>query len=152
MRNTQKNQRHAIVITHAEVGDRLADMPWLEQAYEIDASDRIVLSAEGWRSAAAQEPTVWEALERKLLIGFYLNEPELIAVIGHPQGSDSSDRVQQEVRSIVRRVCSLLLPPAVIGFWVDDDGWMVDHGEAEHPTVHEQSMPAAARRTAGSGW
>jgi hypothetical protein len=135
------------VITHTGARNRLVDMPWLEEAYEIDASNWVVLSAEGWSAAAAGEATLWEALERKLTIGFYLNEPELIAVIGHPRGSDSHPQGQEEVRRIVSRISSLLLPPAVIGFWVDDDGWMVDTGEADRSSVHDPAPLAAARRT-----
>jgi hypothetical protein len=128
-------------------------MPWLEEAYKIDASDWIVLSAKGWKEAAAEEPTIWDALERKLAIGFYLNEPELIAVIGHPRRTDSDVKGQQEVRRIVNRVCSLLLPPAVIGLWADDDGWMADTGESDGPTASEHDIPAVwLSRATRSRW
>jgi hypothetical protein len=122
---TQASERHAIVITHMGPEDRLIEMPWLEDTYEIDASDWVVLSLEGWRAAAQGEAAIWDALERKLLIGFYLNAPELIAVIGHPFGRDGlglDDQGAQEVRHIKRRIRSLLLPTEVRGFWTDGEG------------------------------
>jgi hypothetical protein len=132
-----------MVITHMGVQGRLIDMPWLEAAYQIDASDWLVLSPQDWRAAAAGEATIWESLERKLLIGFYLNEPELIAVIGHASGRDGPDPTeegQQEVRRIVRRVNSLLLPTVTAGFWSDDDGWLMDTVESEESTVAEPAV------------
>jgi hypothetical protein len=107
----------------------LVDVPWLEVGFQIDASDWIILSKEGWRAAAEGDPALWSALERKLLIGFYVTQPELIAVIGHPGERDRADRDmdgQAEVRQIIGRVRSLLLPAAVVGFWTDEDGWLQD--------------------------
>ena len=125
----RKKEPFAIVITHMGVRNRLIEMPWLETEYRIDNSDWTVLSAEGWRAAAEGDPGIWEALERKLLIGFYVNQPELVAVIGHPSGRTGADPAaegQEEVRRIVRHVRSFLLPTAVLGFWTDADGWLED--------------------------
>ena len=150
MQLLQSPERHAIVITHMGADNRLVDMPWLEGAYEIDSSDWVVLSAEDWRAAAEGEAAIWDALERKLLIGFYLNEPELIAVIGHPNGSDPATKGQQEVRRIVRRVCSLLLPAAVVGFWADSNGWRAEGGESKRlrPEELEDLADVGERTTA----
>lgn len=140
MQLLQVPERHAIVITYMGPEDRLLEMPWLEAAYEIDASDWVVLSPEGWRAAAHGEAALWDTLERKLLIGFYLNEPELIAVIGHPFGRSGPDPAMQglkEVRRIVRRIDSLLLPTAVLGFWTDDEGSLTRVGEPEESTAEE---------------
>src|SRR5688572_9238817 len=103
---------------------RLADMPWLETAYRLDASDSIVLSEGGWQAVAEGDPAICEALERKLFIGFYVTQPQLIAVVGHGGGRSGPDKTatgQEEVRRIVRRVRSLLLPAAVLGFWMDEE-------------------------------
>ncbi len=125
----RKKDRFAIVITHLGVRNRLVEMPWLETEYRIDNSDWTVLSAEGWRAAAEGDAGIWDALELKLLIGFYVNQPELVAVIGHPSGRGGPDPAgegQEEVRRIVRHVRSFLLPTAVLGFWTDADGWLED--------------------------
>jgi hypothetical protein len=122
------NQRFAMVITHAGRQKDLVEMPLLETEYRIDASDWIVLSDDGWRAVVGGEPTIWDALERKLLIGFYVSNPQLIAVIGHPSvdETDAPDARQVEVRQVVRRIRSLLLPVDVIGIWTDE------HGRFEH--------------------
>jgi hypothetical protein len=141
----QVPERHAIVITHMGSEDRLLEMPWLEAAYEIDASDWVVLSPEGWRTAADGEATLWDALERKLLIGFYMNEPELIAVIGHPFGRSGPDPIAQgleEVRRVVRRIGSLLLPTAVLGFWTDGEGLLTGVGESEELSAEGNNVVA----------
>jgi hypothetical protein len=125
------DSKFAIVITHTTACDQLADLSWLDAGYRIDESDCIHLSPSGWRSAAAGEPAIWDALERKLLIGFYVRQPELIAIVGHPhdEGSaaaasapDFGDPGQEDVRRIARRVRGLLLPVAVLGFWTDGPG------------------------------
>lgn len=139
MRRPNTARRHAIVITHAGEQDRLIDLPWIEGAYDIDESDWVVLPADGWRAAAEGDAALWADLERKLLVGFYLNEPALVAVVGHPSGRagpDPAGEGQREVRRIVRRVCSLLLPTAVIGFWADGHGWQ------EEPVSSGDSVPA----------
>jgi hypothetical protein len=123
VRNTP---RTAIVITHTGARQFPVDVPWLEKAYQIDASDWIVLSEEGWRSVANGDPLTWNVLERKLLIGFYVSRPELITVIGHPvakRAMASRESGQSEVRRIVRRI-SLLVPASVLGFWTDEGGWL----------------------------
>ena len=120
-----RGHRHAIVLTHAGARNRLVDMPWLEDRYRIDESDWTILSPDGWRGAVEGDAALWEALERKLLIGFYLTQPELIAVIGHPSnrcGTDPEETGKDEVRRIARRVRSLLLPAPVLGFWADEGG------------------------------
>ena len=125
----RQKERFAIVITHMGVRNRLVEMPWLETEYRIDNSDWTALSAEGWRAAAEGDSGLWDALERKLLIGFYVNQPELVAVIGHPSGrggTDAAAEAQEEVRRIVKHVRSFLLPTAVLGFWTDADGWLED--------------------------
>lgn len=125
-------QRHdskfAIVITHASTRDRLLDLPWLESGYRIDESDWLLFSRDGWRAAADGDPALWDALARKLMIGFYVGQPELIAVVGHPHDAtgtaapDGDDPGREDVRRIARRVRSLLLPAAVLGFWTDAFG------------------------------
>lgn len=69
------------------------------------------LSADGWW-AAEGEPTVWEALEQKLLIGFYVSQPQLVVVIGpfgrrRPRGTapgqGASDRAKDSVTAAARR-------------------------------------------------
>jgi hypothetical protein len=127
--NVHKVERLAIVITHRGASERLVDVPWLEVGFQIDASDWINLSNEGWRAAAEGDAVLWDALERKLLIGFYVTQPDLIAVIGHPGGRDPADpdtEGQAQVRRIIDRVRSLLLPTAVFGFWTDEEGWLQD--------------------------
>jgi hypothetical protein len=124
-----KPRRFAIVITHAGEEDRLVDMPWLETDYRIDEGDWVVLSADGWRALADGDAAMWDALERKLLIGFYICQPELVAVIGHPSGRRAPDPVtegQAQVRRVVARIRSFLLPAAVLGFWTDEEGWLED--------------------------
>jgi hypothetical protein len=129
-----KSERSAIVITHAGAGDRVIDAPWVEIGFNVDTSDWIVLSADGWRAVAEGDPVIWEALERKLFIGSYVSQPRLIAVIGHPSGRRDTDpdvSGRSEVGRIVRRVRSLLLPTEVIGFWSDEGGWLQDFVEPE---------------------
>ena len=87
--------------------NRLVDMPWLEDRYRIDESDWTIMSPDGWRGAVEGDAALWNALERKLLIGFYLSQPKLIAVIGHPSrrgGDDPEGSGRDEVRRIARRV------------------------------------------------
>ena len=140
MRN---ENRFAIVITHAGARGNLLAMDWLEKDYRVDESDWIVLSEEGWRDVARGEPMIWEALQRKLLIGVYVSEPELIAVVGHPLGgggyplttAGERDTQRDDVSRIVRRVRSILLPATVMGFWTDEDGWLLDVVEPAVPAV-----------------
>ena len=122
-------QRFAIVITHPGRRTDIVEMPWLETEYRIDESDWMVLSDEGWRAVADGEPTIWDALERKLLVGFYVSQPQLVVVIGHPPGAGGDDQVEQrqaEVRRIVQRIRSLLLPAGVMGIWTDERGALQD--------------------------
>ena len=97
-------------------------------------------------AVADGDPAIWEALERKLLVGFYVSQPKLIAVIGHPggrPGDQPEGAGQAEVRRIARRVRSLLLPSEVLGFWSDEDGSLLDFVEPDEPadgeteTAHE---------------
>ena len=124
------NKQHfAIAITHMGRRKDIVDMPWLETDYRIDESDSIVLSEDGWRALADGDPTIWHALERKLLVGFYLSQPRLIVVIGHPSkgGEDAEmEQRQDEVTRIVQRIQSLLLPARVIGIWTDEHGTLQD--------------------------
>src|SRR3954447_3580604 len=109
-------QRFAFVITHMGQRKAVVEMPWLETEYHIDESDWMVLSDDGWRAVADGDPTIWEALKRKLLIGFYVSQPQLVVVIGHPgQEADDVKQRQDEVRRIVERIRSLLLPAGVMG-------------------------------------
>ena len=85
-------QRFAIVITHMGRHKDIVEMPWLETEYHIDESDWMVLSDDGWRTVADGDPTIWDALERKLLVGFYVSQPQLIVVIGHPCDGGEDDR------------------------------------------------------------
>jgi hypothetical protein len=119
----------AIVVTHMGASSRRIDLPWLERDYRIDESDWVVLSDEGWRAVAESDVAIWDALERKLLVGFYVSQPKLIAVVGHPSGRRELDSVVsgwQEVRRIVRRIRTLLLPATVCGFWTDENGALQD--------------------------
>jgi hypothetical protein len=114
----------AIVVTHLGANDRPVGMPWLETDVGVDQSDWVVLSRDGWRAVADGDPAIWPALERKLLIGFYLSEPELILVVGHESGdlgTDAEDR-RNEIRRIVKRIRSLLLPAVTVGVWSNGDG------------------------------
>jgi hypothetical protein len=107
----------------------IVEMPWLETEYRIDQSDWMVLSDDGWRAVADGDPTIWDALERKLLVGFYMSQPQLVVVIGHPSDTGEDDEVkqrQQEVRRIVQRIRSLLLPAGVMGIWTDESGTLQD--------------------------
>ena len=147
--------RFAIVITHTGARKDLLPMDWLERDYQVDESDWIVLSEEGWRAVARGEAPIWQALQRRLLIGLYISQPELIAVIGHPipdgrAGGRDQGRQRQDVGRIVRRVCSLQLSPAVLGFWADEDGWLIDVVEPDRPAAEPSTdrapfgEPAAA--------
>jgi hypothetical protein len=153
MRN---DKQFAIVITHTGARKKLLDMDWLELDYRVDESDWIVLSEEDWGAVARGEALIWEALQRKLLIGMYVSQPDLIAVIGHPLGEVApaarQDKQREDVGRIVRRVRSLLLPTNVMGFWADEDGWLIDVvGPADHPAagictanvLEEQGEPGA---------
>lgn len=146
------NKRFAIVITPAGVNAGPVDAPWLETEFHADESDWIVLSRESWQAVAEGDAAIWPALERKLFIGFYVSQPSLIAIIGRPFGVDeggSEKDGKRELRRIVRRIRSLLLPSAVIGFWTDEDGALLDIVEPEAPgaTLHaeaiEEPEPAA---------
>jgi hypothetical protein len=122
-------QRFAIVITHMGRRKDIVEMPWLETEYRIDESDWMVLSDDGWRAVADGDPTIWDALERKLLVGFYVSQPQLVVVIGHPSPGGEDDEViqrQAEVRRIVQRIRSLLLPAGVMGIWTDERGTLQD--------------------------
>jgi hypothetical protein len=119
-------KQFAIAITHVGVRKDLLTMDWLERDYRVDESDWIVLSREGWRAVARGEPPVWQALARRLRIGHYVSEPELIAVVGHPLSRRQADSGREDVARIVSRVRSLQLPPVVMGFWADEDGWLID--------------------------
>jgi hypothetical protein len=123
-----ETQRFAIAITHAGGRKDLVKMPWLETDYCIDESDWIVLSDDGWRAVADGDPTIWNAFERKLFAGFYVSQPQLIVVIGHPMGdrTDEETRRQAEVRRIAGRIRSLLLPAGVMGMWTDEHGDLQD--------------------------
>ena len=88
-----------------------------------------MLSADGWRAVVEGDAVIWDALERKLRVGFHVRQPHLIAVIGHAAGRAAADSCvtgRQEVRRILRRVRSLLLPAAVLGFWTDEHGSLQD--------------------------
>jgi hypothetical protein len=122
-------QRFAIVITHVGRRKAVVEMPWLEKEYHIDESDWMVLSDDGWRAVAEGDPTIWGALERKLLIGCYINQPQLVVVIGHACDADKdaeAQQRQQEVKRIVQRIRSLLLPAGVMGIWTDERGALQD--------------------------
>ena len=119
-----KRNQFAIVITHVGALKDLLTMDWLENDYRVDESDWIVLSHDDWRAFARGEPSICQALERRLLIGHYASEPELVAVVGHPLSGNPRERA--DVARIVRRVRSLRLPATVMGFWTDEDGWLMD--------------------------
>jgi hypothetical protein len=130
------------VITHIGKPQMMVEMPWLESEYHIDESDWMILSEEGWRAVADGEPAIWDALERKLLIGFYVSQPQIIAVIGHPPGAGASDAVEErqaQVRRIVQRIRTLMLPSGVLGLWTDEDGALLD--VLEPSTCSEAETP-----------
>jgi hypothetical protein len=135
----KRQQQSAIVITRMGKRNRLIEMPWLEADYRIDQSDWVVLTKDGWRAAVDGDPQLWDALQRKLLVGIYLNEPVLIAVIGHGCGRDEVDDVaeegKEEVRRILRRIRSYHLPTKVLGFWTDTDGWLEDSVDDDDDAV-----------------
>jgi hypothetical protein len=117
--------RKAVVITHEGAKDRLVDFPWLEEDYWIAESDWIILSSKGWRALIRDDAAVWDALERKLFIGAYIKQPLLIAVVGYPSHNlkrECDSAGSEEVRAILQRIQSLLLPASVLGFWTDDRG------------------------------
>ena len=87
------NKQHfAIVITHMGRHQDIIEMPWLESEYQIDESDWMVLSGDGWRAVADGDSTIWSALKRKLIVGFYFNQPQLVVVIGHPSGAGATSK------------------------------------------------------------
>lgn len=115
----------AIVITRMRDQNRLPDFSWLETLHGIDEGDWIILPDESWRSLVSDDARLWDDLERKLLISSYINEPSLIAVIGHLSGRHDGEDVatsQDEVEQIVRRIRSCGLPVTVLGFWADEKG------------------------------
>jgi hypothetical protein len=137
----------AIVITNVGKSGSVVDAPWLETEYHIDESDWMVLSEDGWTAVADGEPTIWEALERKLLIGFYMSQPRLIAVIGHPSADDTLAAVDQrkaQVRHIVDRIRALLLPVGVLGLWTDEQGVLQDVLEPARAGEWESPEPQLA--------
>jgi hypothetical protein len=143
----------AIVITHTGARRALLDMDWLEMDYRVDESDWIVLSTDDWHALARGEPALWQAVERKLLIGSYLSQPDLIAVIGHPlreglvAAAVRHDAQREHVGRIARRLHSLLLPTAVMGFWADEDGWLIDVVEpAEHRATDRSTTDVLRER------
>ena len=152
----KKQQRLAIVITHSGARQGVVDAPWLDIGFRVDASDWVVLSDEGWRAVVEGDPIIWHALERKLLVGFYVTQPELIAVIGHPggrKGDHAEADGKEEVARVVRRVRSLLLPATVTGFWTDEEGRLEDFVELEDVSgdhtrrgFAEEHQPAGGRR------
>ena len=79
----QTRERSAIVVTDLGAKDRLAGVPWIETDAGAHQSDWVVLPRDGWRAVADGDPAVWPALERKLLVGLYVSEPELILVVDH---------------------------------------------------------------------
>ena len=149
MRDTQ---RFGVVITRSGPGDRLPEMPWLERDYRVDESDLLVLSDEGWRAVVEGDPAIWEALERKLFIGFYVSQPDLVAVVGRSSGhgAQSDENGRDEVRRVVRRIRSLLLPTAVLGFWTDADGRLDDAIQPGAPArgAAREELAAAGEPTA----
>jgi hypothetical protein len=140
-----------MVITHEGARKHRLEMDWLEKDYRVDESDWIVLSPQDWRAVARGDASVWEALQRKFLVGFYLTEPELIAVIGHPlpgggRANAKQDAMRDDVARIVRRVRSLHLPPVVMGLWTDEDGWLMDVVESDRATADIVSAADLHRR------
>jgi hypothetical protein len=132
----------AIVVTHLGANDRLVGMPWLETDLGVDQSDWVVLSRDGWRAVVDGDPAIWPALERKLLTGLYVVEPELILVVGHDSGKlgTGAEEGQNEVGRIVRRIRSLLLPAVTVGVWLNGDG---SYQAVRGAGIHESPEPCA---------
>jgi hypothetical protein len=148
----QETQRFANVITHAGECGRFIEMPWLEVDYRIDASDWMFLSDAGSLAVAEGDAGIWDALERKLLIGFYVSQPELIAVVGHPcgrRGPEPGEGDREEVRGIVRHIRSLQLPTLVLGFWTDELGRLE---EIVEPAAPAEAGAIAPAECAGEGF
>ena len=151
----KQTERLAIVITHTGARRGVIDAPWLEIGFSVDASDCDVLSSEGWRALVDGDPVIWDALERKLLIGFYVTQPELIAVIGHRGGreGDQAERDgKEEVGRVVRRVRSLLLPATVTGFWTDEEGTLEDFVELEDSSEDQTRRGFFDAHEPAGGW
>jgi hypothetical protein len=73
---------------------------------------------------------------------FYVSQPQLIVVIGHPSDAGDDEEVEQrqaEVRRIVQRIRSLLLPAGVMGIWTDERGALQDILE---PADSDEREPA----------
>jgi hypothetical protein len=102
----------------------LVQIPWLETDAGVEQSDWVVLSRDGWRAVADGDPDVCAAFARRLLIGWHVSEPELILVVGHEtdQVRGDDEKGPADVRRIVRRVRSLVLPAVTLGVWMNGDG------------------------------
>lgn len=116
--------RFSIVITRMDARHRLPQLPWLEERYGIDEGEWIVLTHESWLALADGEAGITGDLERKLLMTFYVHQPDVIVVVGYPAGKDHNALAEQ-TRRIMRRVDACLLPTEVLGFVVNA------HGEPE---------------------
>jgi hypothetical protein len=58
-----------------------------------------------------------------------VSQPQIIAVIGHPPATGAADSVEErqaQVRRIVQRIRTLMLPSGVLGLWTDEDGALLD--------------------------
>lgn len=141
-------RQFAIVITCLAERNRLPQLPWLEERYGIDEGDWIVLTHESWLALANGEADITADLERKLLVTFYLRQPDLIAVIGQPIGRDEDqENLAEQTRRILRRIHACLLPTDVLGFVVDACGEPLPCGiaaTAETDDQHETNELALA--------
>lgn len=138
------SERLALVITHADTHKSLLNIPLLEVGFGVDASDWIVLSLQGWQAAAGADPVIWKALERKLLIGFYTTQPDLIAVVGHARGRHAvcaAETAKSEAGRVLRRVRSLHLPSSVLGFLTDEQQRLLDFIEPDEGRSYASARP-----------
>lgn len=116
-------RRFSIVVTRMGERNHLPQLPWLEDRYGIDEGEWIVLTQESWLALADGEAGITADLERKLLMTFFVHQPDVIVVVGYPAGKDRyHQRLAEQTLRIMRRIDGCLLPTEVLGFVVDANG------------------------------
>ncbi len=138
--NRKGDRRFSLVITRMSVRGCVPEFPWLESRYGMDESDWMILSDEGWRALTHGNAQLWEAFQRKLLIMFYVDQPTLIAIVGHIDDRRESGRPElgrEGVTQILRQVRALGLPAEIRGFCVNDLGESEELVESQDDKVSE---------------